>query len=721
MQKIDNKIFLRNIFIIIVPILLLWVALDRGGTYSGTKEMFSILLWGLGFMVLIGLRQHFKIPFFPALFWSLFWLWGFVTLIFTYSPDGTLRFLSQMGALIVFAWAIYNLAEKPLWKFFRLFYIGVSIVLLIGFFFLLGSKYGFFVGRHDMMLHFISTFYWKNPAAGYLILVLPLSFVLAKYDPTKGWRIFYWLISISSFAALFLTLSRAAWLAFALAAIVIFLLSLKISMKFFKILAITIIIGFVLSILIMPPKWVLGRFSKIGEVAKEKPEEPVEERWMMLSMGLNIVSEKPLFGIGFEAFKVAYPHFLKNSHYLSSHLHNQYLQYAAEGGIPAFILFLCAIFSSIGIIFISARKNKDPILWAISLGTLAYAIHIGLDFDWNFWGTSLPFLLLIAIGIRNSDEIEPRTIKGIKKISLIVIMLAGFLFSTAIGAAWTIHSKYESALSSAKQIKLLKLCSKLDPFSAYFWYQQSTVYKSLGDTEKSRQALKKAYSLEPKNILIGYEYASSIYSTHRDMAVNIMFDALNSAPYILPEKQLDLADYLMKSGEDNLAEKILANMPRHFSTDTNVRYTGQTAGFRYILGRAYEYWGDIVLSRGDFRKADSLYRVAGVLECPRYKDKIAEIWAVDTPSPEWIVSEFIDAVNIGDTVRLHSIIADSAIVKLTTGIQIYLASIMNVQMDILTERASVDALVLKCNGDKEYFGLEFFNLILTDDGWKIKF
>jgi len=721
MKKIDDKKFLRGIFSIVVPIVLLLAAIDRGGSDPSSKEMFAILLWGFGLLVIAGLNIHFRLPFLPSLLFCLFWLWGFVSLIFTWSPDGTLRFISQTGALIVFAWGIYNIADRPLWNFFRMFYIGVAIVLSIGFFFLLGAKYGFFIGRHDMMLHFISTFYWKNPAGGYLILILPTSIVLAKSDPKKGWKIFYWVISIAAFCALFLTLSRGSWVALALATLIIFIFSTKIAKKYLKILIIVSIVGLVLSSIIMPPKWILNRFHKIGEVTKQKPEEPVEERWMMLSMGLDIVSKNPVFGIGFGAIKIAYPHFLKSSHYLSTQLHNQYLQYAAEGGIPGFLLFFFAIFSSIIMILLGAKRNKDPILWSLAFGTLAYAIHIGLDFDWNFWGTTLPFLTFVAIGLRNAEKSKPITIRGIKRIAIIVIISLGFLLSLAIGVAWTIHSQYESELSAIKQAKLLKLCTKIDPLSSYFWYQRAMNYKMLGDTDKFKQSLAKAYSLEPKNILISYEYGSSIFATDRNRAIKIMFDALNSAPFVLPEKQLDLANDLLESGEDSLAVKILSNMTKHFSSDTNVRYTEQTAGFRYILGRAYETLGDITSSNGDYRKADSLYRIANTLECPRYKDKIADIWAIDTPSPEWIVYELIDAVNVGDTTLLRQIIADSAMVGLTPKTHLYLLGIMNVKMNIIAEKASVDALVLKCTGDRISSGLQFFDLILTQDGWKVKF
>ncbi len=100
---------------------------------------------------------------------------------------------------------------------------------------------------------------------------------------------------------------------------------------------------------------------------------------------------------------------------------------------------------------------------------------------------------------------------------------------------------------------------------------------------------------------------------------------------------------------------------------------------------------------------------------------MAKIWAIDTPAPEWIVYELIDAVNVNDTLRLREIIADTAMVKLSPGVEIYLERIMDVKINMLEEKAKVSALVLKCQGNRVHSGFEFFDLVLTEDGWKIKF
>ena len=720
-MKTDDRKVLRFFFTYLIPLILLVIALDKGGREPSSKEMISLVLWGTGLMVLFGLREHIKVPRAPAVLFSALWLWGILSFLHTWSPDATLRFVLQFGGMLAFGWGIYQIAEKPLENFFRALFVGIGVFVLIGYFFLIGARTGLFVGRHDMLFHFISTFYWKNPTAGFICLFLPLLFVLAKHDPKKGWRIFYWIFGILSFAALLLTRSRGGWLAFALAAILSAAFLPKMALKHSKVIIAILIIGFALSIIVMPPGWLIERFRQVEEIAKSSPSEPVAERWMMLDMGKRVISAYPLFGVGFGAFKIAYPHFLKSSHYLSTQLHNQYLQFAVEGGIPAALLFLGGIVSVLVIIFRGAAGKRDPILWGIGAGALAYAIHIGLDFDWDFWATSLTFIALAAVGLRNAQTPEKFSFSPALKAVWGAILSIGFLLSVAIAIAWTFYSGSQAEISTKKEIAKIKTALKFDPISAYLWYQLGSLQKTYHYHEEALESFEKAYRLEPKNVQIMYEYGLVLYEKDPKRAEKILEDAVKWAPYVLPDKQLQFADLLYKHGKVDEAQKVLENITENFAAGENVRYSEFTVSYRYVIGRAYEYLGDIALQKGELEKAEKLYRKAHEFECPRYKDQLAKIWGIDTPAPEWIVFQLIDAVNVGDTLTLRRIIADSAMVRLSEGLEMYLEGIMDVKVNMIEGKASVDALVMKVYKGEVYDGFLMFNLVLTDRGWQVKF
>ncbi|MCD6418296.1 O-antigen ligase family protein [bacterium] len=718
MEK-DNKNFLKNLFLWLIPFLLMAVALDHGGSTLFAKDLITITLWGLGLMMLLGMR---KIPIPPKwiyLLWLAFWIWGILTIFTSWSPDRTMGWTLHIGGFLVFGLFSYALAEEAIENFFRMFFAGAMVIVLIGYFFIVGARTGLFIGRHDMMLHFISTFFWKNPAAGYLILLIPPAFALFLTDVRKGWRIFYLIFTLLSSGALLLTRSRAAWLSFIIAVILSIPFVIPFLKRIWRYIIIFPIAAVIIAFIVMPPSWVIGRVEQISEVAKEKPEEPIEERRMMLDMGWRMIKDNPVLGLGMDAFIVAYPVYLESSHYLSSHLHNQYLQYAAEGGIIAALLFAAAILSTIFFILKGARRKKDLLLAGIGVGTLAYAIHIGFDFDWQFWGTTLPFIAFLGIGIRNSMKAETRAISSSKKVFPILITALGFTAAILTSAAATYFDKYQSETDFKRQLHLLDICTWLNPLSARYYYEKAQIFTSRGDRENALKNIDKAHSLEPDNPIFLYSYGFLLWNVDTAKAIEYLEKAVERIPYIFPELQLNFAQKLRDAHRQELAEKVLTKILKNFPQTEHSRYTDKTASHRYIVARAMNDLAQIYLERDDFYTADSIYRESHILGCPRYWDALAKIWGMDIMSPEQTVAEMLDAINTGDTIRAWSFLADSAQVKLPPNTQIYLAQIMNVKQNMLKEKASVDVLMLKIDGEKYHWTMEFFDLFLTEDGWKI--
>ncbi len=701
----------------VVPLVVLYAALDRGGADPAIKELLSLLFWGMAALVLAGVREFRVPPIWVVVLWLSVWLWGIATFAVTWSPDATLAWAVQFGALLAFAFFVYATAQKPPPAFYRMLALGFAVVLAVGYVFLILAKTGVFIGRHDMMLHFISTFYWKNPAAGYILLFLPFVFSLSVVEISRGWRVFFAFVSVLAFGALLLTRSRGGWVAGFFAAVVGVVAATKFIPRIWRRALLVFALGAILAFLVMPPGWVVSRIVKIEEVAKRKPEEPVQERRMMLAMGARVVSEFPLMGVGMGAFKIAYPHFLKSSHYLSTHLHSQYLQFAVEGGVPAAILFVAAVFSVVFAMLFAAFRRGDIVLWGMATGALAYALHIAVDFDWDFWGTTLPFLVFLAAGAR---RMWPQGVRvfGLWRAASAAAVVAGFLLATALAVAGAVFDQYQAQARRSAQESLIRVCTTLNPLSARYWYERAGV---VAGGASALRCLEKALKLEPRNVFLQYAYGFLIWNDDRPRAVEVLRKAVGFAPYVLPNLQLRFAQKAKEAGLIGVAKDVFEGITKHFSTNPNTRYNDRTAGFRYIVARALTGLGDIYYESGDFAKADSLYRLAHILGCPRYEDKLAKIWAMDIISPEQTVAEMIDAVNVGDTLRAWSYIADSARIRLSEGTELYLAQVMDVKQDMLSERASVDVLLLRAKGRQVFWELAFFDLILTDDGWKVVF
>jgi len=572
-----------------------------------------------------------------------------------------------------------------------------------------------------MLKHFISTFYWKNPAASYLIMLIPTSLAFSFAEPRKGWRIFYAIFCVLASSGLILTRSRGAWIACAATAVIGSFFIVDFLPRITRRLVLIGICAILMANMVMPPAWILKRVTQMSEIAKQKPDEPIEERWMMLDMGRRMLNDHPIVGIGMGAFKIAYPLYLKNTHYLSSHLHNQYLQLAAEGGILAAILFIMAIFATIASILWHARKKQDMALAGIGLGTLAYAIHIALEFSWEFWGTSLMFMTLIAVGAKMACQDRIRYIEGAKKAMVVMPAILCFLVAIALSVAGAFFDSFEATIDFSRREKLISICNKINPLSARYWYERANLYTSRKMSDKALWSLEKAQKLEPANVIVQYGIGFLLWDSDTEKAVEHLKRAVALSPNTLPELQLNFAQKAGDAGMTELEMNVLKKILAHFSTNPNARYTDKTAGHRYIVARAALALADIEYQKGNIRTSDSLCQFGRILGCPRYEDKLAKDWELDIISPEQTVAEMIDAANVGDTLRAWQFIADSTRIRVQRGTQLFLMQIYNVKQDMLTEKATVDILFIKIANGRIFSEMGFFDLVLSKDGWKIKF
>lgn len=719
MNGTTNKDSRWHKFILIVLLITLFYALlDAGGGNIESKEFLTVVLWG--FVLLALIKSDIKIPVLPSIFAIGFFLWGIFSTLFTYSPDMSLRALLGYGAIggtAILSFLITTNENRE--KLITIFSTTSAAMVLIGYFFLMGARFGVFEGRHDMLQHFISTFFWKNPAAGYIAMWLPIIFFL--WRTSKKAKLLWGILLALSSCALILTRSRGGWLAFVIAIVLSAPFGWQFIKKHIKPAVIITILALALSLLVMPPKWVLERFVQMKEIAQEKVSEPVEERRAMLRMALRAIQKSPITGVGIGAFLCAYPSLLESSHYLSRHLHNQYLQVAVETGVLGMMLFSLMIFVTIGTILISARKKLDFLLWAIGTGTLAFAIHLSLDFDWEFWGTSLPFATMLGIGIANNSN--SITISGIKRGIAIAIASLCFFLSALVYAAGTFNTlaQKRATLNDINgYLKWSRLSVKVYPLSATYRVRLADVLSLIGNKDEAVKQIEKAYSLEPNNPLLCYSYGYALIESDTAQAISILEKANSISPYSLPDKKLGYARFLISIEDYNRAENILKTILRNFSTNPNERYSEKTSSIKYYVAQSANELGYIYLSRNDYRRADSLFRLVQVLGCPRPVDKIAYLWVIDTPSPEAVVVELYDALNVGDTLRAWSLIKDEFKPMLADDEKIYPVQILESHQNMIQGKAKVQVLLAHTKDNHQIrWNMAEFKLVLTESGWKL--
>jgi hypothetical protein len=241
-----------------------------------------------------------------------------------------------------------------------------------------------------------------NAIGGAIILVFPV--ILALFLPylrkktlySRIWEqksavflLFLGLMTISG--VLFLTLSVASWAALSISLWIIFF-----SKKWKAVTAIVLVSAVFLSFLIFPAK--ISRFA--STVGNELDPEKIEYRIKWWNIAVQSIREHPLFGVGMNRMRLH-----KDIGYKRAHVHNQYLQTAAELGLPALFAYLALLG---GVFFmcvtIQRRAGKDWIKRAalgLGSGQLAFglfglidAIPLGAKVGIFFW---LSLALIIAL------------------------------------------------------------------------------------------------------------------------------------------------------------------------------------------------------------------------------------------------------------------------------------------------------------------------------------
>jgi O-antigen ligase len=119
-------------------------------------------------------------------------------------------------------------------------------------------------------------------------------------------------------------------------------------------------------------------------------------------------ADEPLRGVGSGGFAVAWLR-QRPIQYATRDAHSLYLETAAELGLVGIALLL----TFAGGVAASARRafRRDPALAAGPVAVVcAWAVHAGLDWDWEVPSLTLVAILLAAVLVARADEDEPEPV-----------------------------------------------------------------------------------------------------------------------------------------------------------------------------------------------------------------------------------------------------------------------------------------------------------------------
>lgn len=714
-----------------VAIVCAYSALHRGGFFETSRWVVSFVGLALTLLVLIRKRDYLKnIPTRLMGLWSLFLGWACVSTIFSVDIDTSISEILLLSAIFGLAMIVYAVPRDigEINKLLFGLFAGAFIVTLVGFYFYFLGRFST-VGGHEMVRHFVGTFFWKNPMAGYLILFIPIGIgAFLYFDGITRW-LFAIAVTIM-FCGLVLTRSRAGWIAFILSFVIIFLPSVlhKTKIKYLIAVSVIFIIGIIIGIALAPPKTIADRAESITfAMSGSLEEQSFSDRIVMLKAGLNVVRDYPIFGIGPRSWPAIRAVYLHKMTYLPRFPHNTYLQFTAELGIPGIILFLLALaMTFIPLIRASYRREGSPISIGITSGAIALLLHMAVDFDSAFTGLMLPLALSTAMGTRLTSKGEPQEKGYSARFPIISLCILGLIALSLRLLSVSFLEEANKAVSRGDFKRAQENAHKASTINPFAWapkYLSFNIHSHQGNYGSALVSIEGALRLAPMSpeLHIGKALALSMLGDTMS-AVNSYREAIALAPRASADAYLELANLLQRYGRPSEAENVLISMTEALRPFAKGDYTPQTAGFRYKIAEAWEKLERIWLARGDTAMAMIANDNAYILGSPRAKDYPLSQLGIDSPSPELVTTRFFEAIAKRDTNAISNLIADKnmPIPRFAEGKSLRVMKIIDVREDPSAGYAQTDILLEITEGDSVVgYSKSTISMVLAEKGWRI--
>ncbi len=334
----------------------------------------------------------------PLAWYALFVIWGGISILWSLNPHRTVvEFLQLVSYGLVFFLAT-QLNKDNRYRVGRMVLItGVGICIL-------GLSVYLFVGPSRIQ----ATFTNSNPFGIYLVMLFCYVWGYYLRQPGK-WAAGAALILL---ATLVLSGSRGSMIAL-LIALPLTLISFR-GQALLRNIGKTVLCIF-LALLISKGVIMTAPYTQ-GNVAAERLltqlvtradsfPNSVEGRWVFWEVGGRLVLAEPVHGYGLGTQYLAYYLEYGGDRWYSRFTHNHYIQTAVELGLIGLGLLAGFIITCGLVIRRQFKRQKYPnYLPGVLAGMVAFLLHIGIDFSWNFPGTAVIFFALAGVAVGNKTS-----------------------------------------------------------------------------------------------------------------------------------------------------------------------------------------------------------------------------------------------------------------------------------------------------------------------------
>ncbi|MGM0370584.1 MAG: O-antigen ligase family protein [Bacillota bacterium] len=498
----------------------------------------------------------------PFLWYSLFCSWSGISIVWSVTPHWTVvGFIKLILYMLVFLLAT-KISELEINKLIRMiFLLAIGLVSL-------GILKYLFVSQDSLQ----STFYNPNPFGVYLAMVFCFKWALDLRTKQKSFNFGVIILLIG----LFLSGSRGSMIAFFVSLPLLFigLKGKELYQSIFKTVSIVIVALIMVQIIVVSAPYLqenieMQQLSKILIDSEGFISSSVAARLKFWDKAVQLFSDKPLTGYGLGSYHVASYLKYEGGVSYSRFVHNYYLQILSDVGVMGAILFVGFLVSLLQIAWKKIRSQQySDYLPGLLAALLAFLLHIGVDFSWNFSAVGVLFFVGIGILIANDDDnsAKKQRININKRVSLtmllilLVIGLAPFVSDKLSNQGYRLLLQGKTARANSKY----KLASKIYPINPQTDYFISKNYLRLFNNtgnkaflNKSLTAAKSAVDLSP----IQGEYHNHLGKIYwrlgnEKQAEEHLAQGVEYGSYLI-NRYLDLGYFYYQQGQVDSAIRIL--------------------------------------------------------------------------------------------------------------------------------------------------------------------
>lgn len=512
---------------------------------------------------LIRLDLSYKKPFF---WYCLFLLWAGMSIFWSLNPHRTLVEFLQLALYGLIFLLATSLNESNIFRVSRIALIAGFLIALFGisqYMFLDSSRIESSLGNANIMGIF-------------MVMLFLIGWGYYLRQPSR----FFAIVCVTLLVVLVFTVSRGSYisLAFAFPLLLIGLDRSNIKAALVKSLLCVIAVLIISQLITLASPYLQELAGKDTALSNILTSRSAFVAWSGVSRfafwetGLRVALNNPVCGTGLGTFFLAYFTEYVDNIWYARFVHNHYIQTAAELGFIGIILLLIFLFKLVQTAFLKIKSGTYPIIYpGLFAATIAFLIHIGGDFSWNFPAVAALFFFFSGALVATCNNSCPVIINSnlnknvFISASVIIFALTAWQFTANIFYRQGVLMDAENNISEAAHIydranQIYPINSMAYSFASKTYFQMAIEQDDLKLLNEAIYRAERAVALSPvdgnlHNQLgrlywqIGrYEEAEKHLTIATDYAAYRIGMFVDLAWYYIQEQRLNEASIIIKKG-----------------------------------------------------------------------------------------------------------------------------------------------------------------------------